>query len=142
MAFACGARTGDLMICTSMAANTASKAAVNFAVAVADQERLEELRPGRPGPPRCGIDARRVEDLPHGGGADLVAESDEFAVQAPIPPGGIFGGQAHGQGGNAGGDGWSGCPDGWSGPAALDEVMVPAQDRGRGDQESVAAASG
>ncbi|HEY0812169.1 MAG TPA: hypothetical protein VGE11_02720, partial [Pseudonocardia sp.] len=42
---------------------------------VAGEDRLvlgvEELRPGWTGPPRRGIDARRVEDGPHGGGADL-----------------------------------------------------------------------
>jgi len=48
--------------------------------------RVEELRPGRPGSPRRWVDARRVKDFSHGGGADLVAASDEFAVHAPIPP--------------------------------------------------------
>src|SRR6185369_8270208 len=67
----------------------------------------EELRPGRTGPPRRGIDPRRVEDRPHGGGADLVAESGEFAVYASIPPGGILRGQAHDQGADGGGDGGS-----------------------------------
>ncbi len=52
--------------------------------------RLEKLRPGRTGPPGCGIDSGRAEDFPCGGGADLVAESGEFAVDAPIPPGGIL----------------------------------------------------
>jgi len=104
--------------------------------------RLEELRPGRPATPRRRVDARRVKDLPHGRGADLVAESDELTVHAPIPPGGIFGGQAHGQGADAGGDGWSACQHGRGRPAAAYELTVPAQDRGRCDEESVAAASG
>ena len=38
IAFARGARTGVLMILTSMAVDTASKVAVNLAVAVADEE--------------------------------------------------------------------------------------------------------
>jgi hypothetical protein len=46
---------------------------------------VEELRPGRSDSSRCGIDAGCVEDLPYGGGAGLVAESGEFAVDAPIP---------------------------------------------------------
>jgi hypothetical protein len=53
---------------------------------------VEELRPGRPGPARCGVDARGVEDGPYGGGADDVAESGEFAVDAAVPPGRILGG--------------------------------------------------
>ena len=89
--------------------------------------RVSELFPGA------------MEDLPSGGGADLVAESDEFAVHAPIPPGGIFGGQAHGQGTDAGGDGWSARLAARGGPAASDELAVPVQDRGRGGQESVTA---
>lgn len=74
--------------------------------------------------------------------ADLVAESEEFAVHASIPPGGILGGQAHGQGAKAGGDGGSTWPRVRGGPAAADEVALPAQDRGWSDQESVTAASG
>ncbi|MDT7563744.1 MAG: hypothetical protein QOG76_2368 [Pseudonocardiales bacterium] len=80
-----------------------------------------------------------MQDLPDGGGADLVAESDELAVDAPVPPGGILGGQAHDQGTDAGGDAGSTRPRVRGGPAVADEVAVPAQDRGRGDQESAAA---
>jgi hypothetical protein len=47
--------------------------------------RLKELRPGRTGPARRGIGPCRVDDLPHGGAADLEAESGEFAVDAAIP---------------------------------------------------------
>jgi len=39
-----------------------------------------------------------VQDLPDGGGADLVAESGEFAVDAPVAPGGVLGGETDGQG--------------------------------------------
>jgi len=78
---------------------------------VAGQDRLglrsEELRPGRTGASRCGIDAGRAEDSPDGGGADLVAESGEFAVHAPIAPGRIFGGQPDDQAPEACGDGGS-----------------------------------
>ena len=61
---------------------------------VAGQDRLglrvEELGPGRPAPPRRRLDARRVENPPHCGGADLVAESDEFPVHPPIPQVGFW----------------------------------------------------
>jgi hypothetical protein len=56
---------------------------------VAGQDRVglgrQELRPGRTGPPWCGVDPGGVEDLPHGGCADLVAEAGELAVHAPVP---------------------------------------------------------
>ena len=38
-----------------------------------------------------------------------------------------------------GGDGWSARPAARGGPAASDELAVPVQDRGWGDQESVTA---
>jgi len=208
IALARGARTGVLMVLTSMAVKTASKAAVNLLsrsrirnakrrwassrsheqvagllgqpgsgrvrghvedVDAAggefdDEERVEavqgdrveveqvagqdavglgveELRPGGTGSPWRGIDARGVEDGPHGGGADRVAESGEFAVHAAISPGGILGRQAHDQRADTGGDGRSACPDGLAGPSPADEVPVPAQDGGRGDQQSAAATS-
>ena len=94
---------------------------------VAGEDRLglrsEELRPGRSGPPRRGVDAGGVQDLPDGGGADLVAEAGEFAVDASVPPVGILGGQADDEGAEAGGDGWSTGPDGLGGPAAGDASM-------------------
>ena len=62
-------------------------------------------------------------------------------MHAAISPGGILGGQAHDQGADAGGDGGSARPGARGGPAAADELAVPAQDRGRGDQESAAATS-
>jgi hypothetical protein len=52
-----------------------------------------------------GIDARRGEDLPNGGGADLVAEPAELAVDGAIPPAGILGSEAHDQCADTGGDG-------------------------------------
>jgi hypothetical protein len=38
-----------------------------------------------------------VEDVPHGAGCDLVAEADQFAVDAPVSPGRVLGGQAQHQ---------------------------------------------
>ena len=65
---------------------------------VAGEERLglrvEELRPGRFGPSRRGVDSGGVQDFPDGGGADLVAEAGELAVDASISPRGVLGGQA------------------------------------------------
>jgi hypothetical protein len=95
------------------------------------------------GPVRRGAGSiPAAEDRPHGGGADLVAESGEFAVYASIPPGGILRGQAHDQGADAGADGGSARARVRGGPAAADELPMPAQDRGRGDEQPAAAMSG
>jgi hypothetical protein len=102
---------------------------------VAGEDRLalrsEELCPGRSGPPRRGVDSGGVQDFPDGGDADLVAESGEFAVDAAVAPGGVLGGHAHDQGADTGGDGGATSASGLGGPAASDELPVPAQDRGR-----------
>jgi len=45
--------------------------------------RFEELCPGRSGPSRRGVDSGGVQDFPDGGGADLVAEVGELAVDPP-----------------------------------------------------------
>jgi hypothetical protein len=71
-----------------------------------------------------------------------VAEPGGLAVDAPIPPAGILGSEAHDQFANPGGD--SGPPGTRvrGGPAAAHELTVPAQDRGWSNQESAAAMSG
>ena len=111
-------------------------------VAGQDPVRLgsQELGPRGSGSAGRGIDAGAVQDLPDGGGADLVAEAGEFAVDASVAPGGVLGGQADGEGAEAGGDGWS-TGSGWlGGPAAGDESPVPAQDRrGRDEQPETPA---
>jgi hypothetical protein len=104
--------------------------------------RMKELRPGRSGSPRRRVDSGGVQDSPHGGGADLVAETGELAMDAAIPPRRILGSQAHDQGAQAGGDGRSTGPDGLGGPAAGDQLAVPAQDGGRGDEQPEASRSG
>jgi hypothetical protein len=55
----------------------------------------EEVAPGGRQPPCRRVDASSLEDSPDGGGADLVAESGEFAVDAPVASGRVLGGQAH-----------------------------------------------
>jgi hypothetical protein len=100
----------------------------------------QELGPRWPGSARRWVDAGAVQDVPDGGGADLVAEAGEFAVDASISPGGVLGGQTDDQGTQAGGDGRSTGPDGLGGAAAGDELAVPAQDGGRGDEQPEASA--
>jgi hypothetical protein len=85
--------------------------------------------------------ARPVKDLPDGGGAELVAESGELAVDATVAPGGVLGSQAQDQSTQAGRNGGSTGPSVvGGGPASGDELSVPAKDRGRGDQQAEAAA--
>jgi hypothetical protein len=113
---------------------------------VAGQDRVrlraEELTPRRSGPARCGIDPGCMEDRPDRRGADLVAEAGELAVDAVVPPCRILGSQAEDQGAQASGDGRSTGPDGLSGPAAGDELAVPAQDGGRRDHQPEVSAGG
>ena len=111
-------------------------------VAGEDRVRLgpQELGPRWSGSPRRGVDAGAVQDRPDGGGADLVAEAGEFAVDASVSPGGVLGGQAEDQGAQAGGDGGSTGSGRLGGPAAGDQLAVPAQDGGRGDEQPEASA--
>jgi hypothetical protein len=83
-----------------------------------------------------------VQDGPDGGGADPVAEADGVAVDASVSPGGVLGGQAEDQGAQAGGDGGSTGSGRLRGPAAGDQLAVPALDGGRGDEQTVASAGG
>ena len=78
-------------------------------VAGEDSARLgsQELWPRGSAPTRRRVDAGAVQDLPDGGGADLVAEADEFAVDASVAPSGVLGGQADDQSAHAGGHGGS-----------------------------------
>jgi hypothetical protein len=45
---------------------------------------FEEFLPGGARPPRRGIHACGLQDVPHGRGAEGVAEPSEFAVDAPV----------------------------------------------------------
>jgi hypothetical protein len=66
--------------------------------------------------------------------------SPEFSMDAAIAPCRVLGSQAQDQGTDACGDGGSAGTDVLGGPAVGDELAVPAQDRGRGDQQTEAAA--
>jgi hypothetical protein len=106
---------------------------------VAGQDRVglgpQKLRPGGSGPSWRRVDSVGLEDLPHGGGADLVAEACEFAVHASVSPGRVLGCQAHRQRPQPGWDRRAAGPAIAGGPAAGHESPVPAQDRcGRDEQ--------
>jgi hypothetical protein len=89
----------------------------------------KEVGPGGAAASGRGIDACAVQDCPDGGGADLVAEAGEFAMDASVAPGGVLGRQSDGETSEAGGDGGSARSRGLGGPAAADESLMPAQDR-------------
>jgi hypothetical protein len=113
-------------------------------VAGEDGVRLgpQQLGPRWSGSPRRGVDAGVVQDGPDGGGADLVAEPGELAMDPSISPGGVLGGQTNDQRANAGGDRRSTGPCGLGGPAAGDQLSVPAQDGGWRDQQPEALGVG
>ncbi len=50
----------------------------------------QELLQGRAGAAGREVDPGGVQDLPHGGGSDRVAEPDEFALHPPVAPGRVL----------------------------------------------------
>jgi hypothetical protein len=66
--------------------------------------------------------------------APIGSRAGQLAVDASIAPGGVLGGQADDDGAQAGGDGGAPGPDGLGGPAAGDQLAVPAEDRRRRDE--------
>jgi hypothetical protein len=91
--------------------------------------RRQELSPGRAGPSRSGIETGGFKDLPDGGGGDTVAESDQLALDTPVAPGRVFAGHPQYQGPDRLSDGRAPRSVSRVGPAAADEVGMPAQQR-------------
>jgi hypothetical protein len=84
--------------------------------------RGEELAPARPGGARSGIDPGDPKDLPHRRRGDLVAESDQFAVDASVSPSWVFPGQPQHQRPDGLRDGWPARLSSWVGPSAGDQL--------------------
>jgi hypothetical protein len=114
---------------------------------VASQDRLglraQEQRPRRPGPPWRGIDGGLLQDLPYRRRRDSCAQPGQFPVDPAIAPAGVLAGQPQDQGPDVPAGSW---PAGLAllgpgGPSAADDVVMPAQDRVRGDQQSQPVAS-
>jgi hypothetical protein len=76
---------------------------------------------------------RRLEDLADRGGTGPVAGLDHLALDPPIPPGAVLGGEALDQRGDLGADGRSSGAVG-VGPSLSDQAAVPPQDGARRDQ--------
>jgi len=82
---------------------------------------------------------RSVQDLPHRGRSDRVAQPDEFALHAPVPAGRVVGGHADHEPADRGCRGRpSGTPPAGVGPLAGDKPPVPGEQRRRGHREHLA----
>jgi hypothetical protein len=103
----------------------------------------QELSPAQPVAARCGVDTGSLQDQPHRTRRNLVAKSDEFALDPSVPPGGVLRGQPQDQPAQFGcraaaaGSAASGL-----GPASFHQVPVPPQDRGGGDDPMQSASLG
>src|ERR1039458_9229693 len=115
---------------------------------VACQDRVglgaQELRPGRPGPPRRGAGAVGLEDLPYGRRRDLDSQPGQLRVDPAVAPFGVVAGQPEDEGpdGLAGGRPAGPAAHGPRRLAVPDDVAVPAHDGVRGDQQPQSVAAG
>ena len=105
------------------------------------QDRLglgaQEQRPGRAGPPRRGIDAGLLQDLPHRRRRDSYPKPGQFPVNPAVAPAGVLTGQPEDQGPDVPAGGWPAglAAHGPGGPAAADDIAVPPQDGVWADQQ-------
>src|SRR5262249_48621352 len=102
----------------------------------------QELLPGRAGPTGRRVDTGVAQNLPYGTGRDVIAEPNQFALHAAMPPGGGLGRQPQDQSADARVDRWPAGPDMREGPVASDQLAVPAKERGRSDEERRPAVAG
>ena len=101
--------------------------------------RGQELLPGRTSMAGCRVDPGSMQDLPHRGGCDRVAELDEFALHTPVPPPRIVRRHADHEPADRGYRGRSsGTPPVRVVPFACDQPPVPGQQRRRGHCEHLA----
>jgi hypothetical protein len=94
-----------------------------------------------PSPPRRRIDPGPVQDFPHRAGRDLVAQPGQFALDAPMPPTWIVPGQPQHQIPDRPGRPRPSAPAARIGPAAADQVPMPAQQRLRRHREDTPPAA-
>jgi hypothetical protein len=95
---------------------------------VAGQDRVrlggQELSPGRARPAWCRVHAGAVQDLPDSAGRNPVAQTNEFAPHAPMPPGRIRSGQAQHQLTDLPVNGWPAARCMWVGPVPGEQLPV------------------
>ncbi len=102
----------------------------------------QELTPGRSHASRCGVDAGLLQDQPHRGGPDPVAQSREFPGDPPISPQRILPGQTKYQGPDGDADGRPTMAAALEGPPPPYEIGVPAQQRARRHEQPPTTGSG
>ena len=98
----------------------------------------QELSPGRTGSSWRGIESRVLQDRPDGRGGNGMAESDQLTLDASVAPAGILAGHPQHQGPDRWCGGWSAWSSVRVGPAAGDELGVPAQQRSGRHQPQLA----
>ena len=92
------------------------------------------------GPDRRGAGSMPggLQDLPHRGRGDRVAEADQLAVDASVAPRRVLPGHPQHQRPDRLRDGWSARLSSRVGPAAGDELGMPSQQRSWRDQPELA----
>ena len=101
--------------------------------------RGEELLPGRAGAAGRRADPGIVQDLPHRGRCDRVAEPDQFALHPAVPPSRIIRRHVEYELADRGCRGWpSGTPATRVVPLACGQPPVPGEQRRRGHREHLA----
>jgi hypothetical protein len=99
--------------------------------------RGEELGPGRSGASRGGIDAVALQDRPDSGRSEAVAEAGEFAVDAPVAPRRVLGGEPHDEVFSVTHDAGPAWTSLRIDPSGGGEAAVPGQQRVGREDESV-----
>ena len=108
---------------------------------IARQDRLglgaQELQPGKVCSSRRGVDPGVLQDFPHGRRCYFHSQAGDLAVDPAVSSVRVLAGQPEGQGPDVPASVRSAglAANGPGGPAAANDVAVPAQDRVRGDQE-------
>ena len=103
--------------------STWAKSTARIAWACADRN-CRQVGPDRRG---AGSSPGALQDLPDGRGGDGMAEADQLALDASVAPAGILAGHPQHQGPDRRWGGWSAWSSVRVGPAAGDELGVPAQ---------------
>ena len=102
---------------------------------------VRELGPDGTRASRRGVDAPTLQDRPDARWGDGDAHGGELAMDPSVAPGRVLTSQSNDEDGYGCGDRGSTGPTVWVGPASADEVAVPAQQRGRLDEEASATGS-
>jgi len=103
---------------------------------------FQELGPSYAAAVWCGIDAVVFENLPDGGCSDVVDVVGDFAVDAPVAPGGVIGGHLKGEPPDLRVGWWPSGFVGWLGPVFGDASAVLAKECVGGGEPASSEAAG